>query len=307
MGRAIDGGTAGFLLALLAISVWLVIYAIVIEEKGLDPIRTPAGTEHLFTTNRNVHILKTVDDVLIEGYQAADGRWVITGPAIPRVISHSSKQEQQKDMALYNHDVTQQPGVALPPLVLGLNPDGGSAPDMASGKNDARSFRELDAVQIAAVQAAHYVSVGSGDQLVYVFFDMKCPGCKAFHSDALSLADSMNVTFRYLPVAILGPDSLELAAMVLGTETQSERLEAFDRVYTKHQRNLGEGLSDEFRAGTERALLNWDAMVKVGALGTPSIVFPASENGDAPILMIGATKDRFIEMARFRQRVLDNE
>lgn len=70
---------------------------------------------------------------------------------------------------------------------------------------------------LAAVQGVPFtIEEGTGETIVYVTLDPNCPHCANYYRAARSVVDE--VTFRWIPVGFLGPESMRQAALLVESD-----------------------------------------------------------------------------------------
>jgi len=149
---------------------------------------------------------------------------------------------------------------------LGMNPTDGLPERGADDGMDAD--RALDAVESAPL----YIQEGSGDPVVYVTLDPQCPHCARYYDASRSVLEE--VTIRWIPVAILGPESLRQAALLV---------EADDPVQALESMKAG-GLDGEPGPESEAIVReNTQQLTQAGIRATPTTVYK-SRDGDARVL-----------------------
>lgn len=115
--------------------------------------------------------------------------------------------------------------------------------DGASGENLSPSYvakypPEADYTnQIHALASSNYIESGAGDvgrDIIYVFVDAKCPYCHRTYSELQKLVGvRSDITVRWIPVGILGPQSVTSGQLILGHEDTTVRATALEQAMHK--------------------------------------------------------------------------
>lgn len=98
-----------------------------------------------------------------------------------------------------------------------------------------------------------WVPNGQSDKVLYVFFDLNCPACQQAEPTLQELAKDNKVQVRYVPVGILGDDSVYKAVSVLAHDTPAERLR-IKEIASKRGRSQDIGLPQLSKEQLEKGI-----------------------------------------------------
>lgn len=73
------------------------------------------------------------------------------------------------------------------------------------------------------IEKSSWISHGDSKKILYVFFDFRCPACAEVHLHLNKLVKENKVQVRYIPVGVLGPNSLARASLSLIPESNKTR------------------------------------------------------------------------------------
>lgn len=125
----------------------------------------------------------------------------------------------------------------------------------------------------AEIEKSNWISQGEGRKVLYVFFDFRCNACREVHKVLEKLNQTTSFQVRFIPVGALGPESLQLASLVLSPEDNGKRIEILNELVSSNGRSsnsISKGLSkDDAANGQIRALKNFKTL-----LGTQKVVTP---------------------------------
>lgn len=127
------------------------------------------------------------------------------------------------------------------------------------------------------LESKHWVEEGNADApvLVYDFIDPNCPFCRTFHANAQPWVKAGKVKLRHLPVGILGQDSPEKAAAILGS---SDPLATYHQVHAKPTGSELALSQADINNGMEKMRENTLFMIGLELSGTPSILMLTPSN-----------------------------
>jgi len=77
------------------------------------------------------------------------------------------------------------------------------------------------------------ISKGSGKKQLYVFFDFMCQGCREAHKYLDQLTSKHDVTVNYIPVGVLGEESIAKATYSLIHQDNAERIRIMEALTNK--------------------------------------------------------------------------
>lgn len=128
------------------------------------------------------------------------------------------------------------------------------------------------------IESADWISEGTGDKIVYVFYDLTCPACLEVHGHLQKYISSGAIEVRYLPVGALGPDALIRASLALMPSKNDSRLALLKLL--SNNRPVSELLQDvpaapetTQREGHAAALKNLNILVSTQRVATPTFAF----------------------------------
>lgn len=158
--------------------------------------------------------------------------------------------------------------------------------DGASGENLSPSYAtkyppEADYTnQIQALASSHYIESGTGDaggDIVYVFVDAKCPYCHRTYSELQKMVGvRRDITVRWIPVGILGPQSVTSGQLILGYEDSSVRATALERAM---QKAALDGPDTVKIAGESRLSTNYTMFMELTEGGKRAVPFSVHVKG----------------------------
>lgn len=142
----------------------------------------------------------------------------------------------------------------------------------------------------AALDTTTWIRDGSGDRIVYFFFDPNCPHCNTAYRNIAPIKQAeQDLQIRYVPMGVLLPSSAGKAAAII---------QAADPLKAYHQMEEGYGFSTEGDGGaiapaktilpaTREALdANYAIFKDNNIPGMPLIVFMGDDG--RPFMMFGA-------------------
>lgn len=152
---------------------------------------------------------------------------------------------------------------------------------MSPASQAANDDRAVAADLMSAMTSANYIPDGSGDQIVYFFFDPNCPYCHRVYDRLTKIrADFPNLQLRWVPLGMLGADSKKKAAAIIQA---ANPLAAF------HQNESNYGFLDNDTGGgiapartvlpATQTILDENLSILQGAnlYGIPVVVFQATD------------------------------
>jgi thiol:disulfide interchange protein DsbG len=134
------------------------------------------------------------------------------------------------------------------------------------------------AVSIEAIESkARGFSVGSAvsARTVYVFFDSQCPHCAALWESAKPLKSQAR--FVWIPVGVLGPDSLTQGAALLAAPDGAAAMEAHEQ--SMKDKRGGIAASGDVAAQKAQVEANTKLLDSFGIGSVPTIVAKHAQTG----------------------------
>jgi len=176
-------------------------------------------------------------------------------------------------------------GRSLPVYVM---PDGkhlaiGSMYDMTGHDLTSPAMRRIadsgfGAAQWAMLEKATWVVEGNphAKRVVYVFADTRCPYCHHLWEASQKWLERGNVQVRTIPVAVISPDSLPEAAVILDADDPA-------KAWQESERHFGSNPKPDVDAGSklsrQKIRANSMLMNVLGFHGTPSVVYKDADGG----------------------------
>lgn len=132
-------------------------------------------------------------------------------------------------------------------------------------------FKELEKTK--------YFEEGHKGKIVYIFFDPKCGYCMLTDLEFKPYLATNNVRVRWVPVGVLGPDSIKISAHLLNSKNPDKLLhEQYEKM---QQGGILSQIKNEPSEKDKKILAdNLKMMGSFGGTGTPLIVY-ADEKGVA--------------------------
>ncbi|RMD70268.1 MAG: hypothetical protein D6819_04700, partial [Gammaproteobacteria bacterium] len=168
-------------------------------------------------------------------------------------------------------------------MIVYVDPQGktivsGAAIDLETGENltakAARAYlgegrKPVSDISPSELERLGYLEEGKGDAILYVFIDPACPHCRALVPRVKALAESGEATVRWVPLGLLGPESLTKAAYLLGKGDPGELVSIMDT-----QKNIQELLRDKEAMGRGGVKLerNMDFAESHGIRSVPTLL-----------------------------------
>lgn len=149
--------------------------------------------------------------------------------------------------------------------------------------------RNTEAADIDALyqqlESRPYVRTSSGNRVLYVFDDYRCPACRDADAYLKKFASKRGIEVRHVPVAVLGPESLALAAYVLEPETMGERASRGEAARSNPMEILN-AIQDKSITVSEttlaEAMRNFQLLMNIGrGGGTPTFVYQTKHGARA--------------------------
>lgn len=123
-----------------------------------------------------------------------------------------------------------------------------------------------------ALGKADWIAEGNlkAKRIVYVFVDTRCPFCEHFWKLSQPYLKRGNVQVRNILVAVISPQSLPEAALILDAKDPA-------KAWQKNEANYGHNPAPAAKAGSNTARQKLQAnnklMNKLGFFGTPAVVY----------------------------------
>lgn len=149
--------------------------------------------------------------------------------------------------------------------------------------------RNTEAADIDALykqlESRPFVRSSTGDRVLYVFDDYRCPACRDADAYLKKVASKRGIEVRHVPVAVLGPESLALAAYVLEPESMAERASRGDAARSEPMEIL-KAIQDKSIHVSEttlsEAMRNFQLLMNIGrGGGTPTFVYQTKHGARA--------------------------
>jgi len=131
------------------------------------------------------------------------------------------------------------------------------------------------------IEAANWISEGSGKKVLYVFFDFRCKGCLEAHKELSKYIASNEVEVRYLPVGMLGKESAYRATLSLMPTDNIHKLKLMKKLMSKQKLKeliTKKPLLSDVERGSRASVHNLSLLLKNQRVGTPTFAFK-TENG----------------------------
>lgn len=149
--------------------------------------------------------------------------------------------------------------------------------------------RNTEAADIDALyqqlESRPFVRSSTGDRILYVFDDYRCPACRDADAYLKKVASERGIEVRHVPVAVLGPESLALAAYVLEPDSMAERASRGEAArgnpmeILKAIQNKSITVSE---ATLSEAMRNFKLLMNIGrGGGTPTFVYQTKHGARA--------------------------
>lgn len=149
--------------------------------------------------------------------------------------------------------------------------------------------RNTEAADIDALyqqlQSRPFVRSRAGDRVLYVFDDYRCPACRDADSYLKKVAEERGIEVRHVPVAVLGPESLALAAYILEPDSMAERVSRAEAArknpleILKAIQNKSIQVSDNT---ISEAMRNFQLLMSIArGAGTPTFVYQTKHGARA--------------------------
>lgn len=143
---------------------------------------------------------------------------------------------------------------------------------------------DIDALYMQ-LESRPFVRSSTGDRVLYVFDDYRCPACRDADAYLKKVASKRGIEVRHLPVAVLGPESLALAAYVLEAESMAERASRGD-VARSEPMEILKAIQEKSIHVSETTLSearrNFQLLINVGrGGGTPTFVYQTKHGARA--------------------------
>lgn len=180
-------------------------------------------------------------------------------------------------------------GRSLPVYVL---PDGkhlviGSIYDMSGHDLTSPAMRRIadsgfGAAQWSMLEKATWVVEGNphAKRVVYVFADTRCPYCHHLWQASQQWLERGNVQVRTIPVAVISPDSLPEAAVILDADDPA-------KAWRENERHFGSNPKPDPGAGSklsrQKIRANSMLMNVLGFHGTPAMIY---KNADGKVRIL---------------------
>lgn len=146
-----------------------------------------------------------------------------------------------------------------------LGPDGTNLTSLHAEKY-AAPVADISAADLAKLT---HIQVGKGKSPIYVFFDTQCSFCRVLQK-ALAPYEKAGLTVRWVPVAVLSPESLTGGAQVLASNDPAKLVETLSKAGKPAGQPGNREVSPEFLKKVEQNSLT---MSEMGISGTPAIVY----------------------------------
>lgn len=149
--------------------------------------------------------------------------------------------------------------------------------------------RNTEAADIDALykqlESRPFVRSSTGDRVLYVFDDYRCPACRDADAYLKNVASKRGIEVRHVPVAVLGPESLALAAYVLEPESMAERASRGNAARSEPMEIL-KAIQDKSihvsETSLSEAMRNFQLLMNIGrGGGTPTFVYQTKHGARA--------------------------
>lgn len=135
------------------------------------------------------------------------------------------------------------------------------------------------------LESRPFVTSSTGDRVLYVFDDYRCPACRDANNYLKKVASTRGIEVRHVPVAVLGPESLALAAYVLEPESMAERAARGEAARANPMEILKAIQSKSINvseATLSEAMRNFQLLMNIGrGGGTPTFVYQTKHGARA--------------------------
>jgi len=145
-----------------------------------------------------------------------------------------------------------------------------------AGASLQKNSRVVNKDEIYAIaEQSQYVAYGNGSKVLYIYHDANCPHCKKVYDHLVSTIDTKLYQLRFLPVGVLGPDSNNKAAYILGSNSMETRLERLKAMVPseKFESAVPSPIESEMKQGLKRSGIHYMSLAKTGKVGTPTFLF----------------------------------
>lgn len=149
--------------------------------------------------------------------------------------------------------------------------------------------RNTEAADIDALykqlESRPFVRSSTGDRVLYVFDDYRCPACRDADAYLKKVASKRGIEVRHVPVSVLGPESLALAAYVLEPESMDERASRGDAARSDPMeilKAIQEKSIHVSESTLSEAMRNFQLLMNIGrGGGTPTFVYQTKHGARA--------------------------
>jgi len=146
-----------------------------------------------------------------------------------------------------------------------------------------------------------WVQNGNSNKVLYKYYDFRCSACLKSNNVLNKYISSGKVTVRYIPVGLLGEESLKIASLVLSQSSNSKKLSTMQKFISNDlsvKDDIGVLTKERFSMGLSDARNNFKGLLSTGRPVTPTMVY-MTEAG--PMITIPNSEDtikRIIEQIK---------
>ncbi len=166
-------------------------------------------------------------------------------------------------------------------------PQGGEALSRAKSIEPPTLPRKADVADIDSIYrelaTRRYVRSSEGSRILYVFDDYLCPACREASNFLNAQAAQRGIEVRHIPVSVIGPKSLALAAYVMTPEDMADRVKRGEDARDNPKEILEKIDSKSIKIPESRvsdALVNFSLFMKLKS-GTPTFVYQTKQGAMA--------------------------
>ena len=162
---------------------------------------------------------------------------------------------------------------AIPGLAKASNGNSACPPGYVCAKDNS-PFYPASANIPSEIAELKYIQEGYAGPIIYVFLDPLCPYCHQLFTQNIQLIQEGRLIIRYIPVALLGSQSTQIASYLLQSPNPAQQLNTYEAIaFTRNNGGIRNFMGNPYGMTEQQLQINKRVMEDLGFNGVPGLVF----------------------------------